>query len=205
VFELRTQPVSRKSAAARPKQFNAPLFKSIMERLNSSQRWVVLELGAARARTVSLLSQYRCRLDVADLIDGVDRLNAEHDPANLQHIAEAMLPLRRSESTDAVLCWDILNYLEPPALTALMTCVAERARPGTLVHTLIVYSEPHMARLPGQFSLTEDHSLVDTAISRADLPAPRYSPSDLTDRMPGYSIDRAMLLGNGMQEILFRL
>jgi len=203
-MELHAQSNSR-TATAQPKQFNAPLFRSLMERINDGGRWVVLDLGAARSRTVALLSQYHCRLDVADLIDDVDGLNAEADPAGLRHAAERMLPSPRAEATDAVLCWDILNYLKPPALNALMSRVAARGRPGTFVHALMVYSEPHMAARPGQFGLLEDHGLIDTAYSRREREAQRYTLSELTDHLPGYSIERAMLLTNGMQEILLRL
>ena len=48
--------------------------------------------------------------------------------------------------------------------------------------------------------------LVVNATSCAEQrDAPRYSPEDLSLCMQGYSIDRAMLLSNGMQEFLFRL
>jgi len=198
-------PTNFRTAAAQPKQFNAQLFRSLMERIYAGGRWVVLDLGAVRAQTVALLSPYRCRLDVADLIDDVDGLNAEADPAGLHDAVEQMLPPQSAEPTDAVLCWDILNYLKPPALNALMSRVAARGRPGTLVHTLIVYSEPHMAARPGQFGLIDDHALIDTACSRREREAPRYTPLELTEHLPGYSIERAMLLTNGMQEILFRL
>jgi hypothetical protein len=35
--------------------------------------------------------------------------------------------------------------------------------------------------------------------------APRYTPEDLSQCMPRYSVERARLLRNGMQEYLFRL
>jgi hypothetical protein len=176
-----------------------------MERIYTGGRWVVLDLGSARARTVALLSQCHCRLDIADLIDDMDDLNTEADPADRRAAAERMLPSHRAEATDAVLCWDILNYLKPPALNALMSRVAARGRPGTLVHALMVYSEPHMAARPGQFGLLDDNGLIDTAYSRRERKALRYTLSEMTDHLPGYSIERAMLLTNGMQEILFRL
>jgi len=204
MMELQAQ-TNYRLATAQPKQFNAPLYRSLMVRINTGGRSVVLDLGAVRARTVASLNQCHCRLDVADLIDDVDGLNAKTDPADLHDAAEQMLPPQRAEPTDTVLCWDILNYLNPLALTALMSRVAARGRPGTLVHTLIVYSEPHMAARPGQFGLLDDYALIDTACSRSEREAPRYTPLELTEHLPGFSIERAMLLTNGMQEILFRL
>jgi len=204
MIQLSAWPVARETVA-KPVRFNAPLFRSLMQRLDTGERCIVLDLGTARTQTVSLFGRYGCRLDIADLLDGVERLNAEPDPQRLQDEAEALLPVPHAEAADAVLCWDILNYLDRPALTALMSRVAARARPGTLVHMLIVYADTHMPARPGHIVPQEDHSLLDIAVARSEREAPRYTPCDLTDCLHGYSLERAVLLTNGMQEMLFRL
>lgn len=188
-----------------PVHFNAPLFKSLIEHLDTDKRCVVLDLGMAHTQTVELFSRYRCRLDIADLTDAVDTLNTVSEPEVLRERAEALLPTPHAEAADAVLCWDIFNYLDRPALTALMSRVAARTRPGTLVHTLIVYAETHMPERPGHFVPQEDLSLLDGSVRRHEREAPRYAPTELTDCLHAYSMERAMLLTNGMQEILFRV
>lgn len=190
---------------AEPERFNAPLFQTLLDRLDSAKRCVVLDLGTAHTQTVALFGRYRCRLDIADVVDGLDSLNAEADPRLQLHAAEALLPKAHAEPADAVLCWDILNYLDRPAMKALMARVAARSRPGTVVHTLIVYSDTHMPATAGHFVPQQDNSLLDVAIRRDERPAPRYAPTDLTDCLRGFSMERAMLLSNGMQEILFRI
>ena len=186
-------------------RFNAPLFGGLLKGLDCGTRCVVLDLGAARAQTVALVGRYRCRLEIADLADGLDGLNAETEPEQLRRSADTLLPALRDESFDAVLCWDLLNYLERPALRALMACIAARSRPGTAVHALIVYAGTHMPARAGQFVPANDHSLIKLSASRPERAAPRYSPGDLMDCMPGYALERAMLLSNGMQEMLFRV
>jgi len=192
-------------AIAQPERFNAPLFQSLLERLDSGKRCVVLDLGTAHTQTVALFGRYPCRLDIADVVDGLDGLNAEVDPQGRLYRAEALLPVTHAEPADAVLCWDILNYLDRPAMKALMSRVAARSKPGTMVHTLIVYSDTHMPATAGHFVPQEDNSLLDVAIRHDERPAPRYAPTDLTDCLPGFRMERAMLLSNGMQEILFRI
>ena len=194
-----------RAEGAQSQKFNAPLFRSLVEALPTRNRWVVLDLGAAHTETISLFAQYRCRLDIADLADGLDELNVLQDRRQLQVTAEALLPSRSGEATDLVLCWDLLNYLERPALSAVMSCVAERSRRNTLAHALIVYSDAHMPSRPGSLVPLPDLHLVNLASQADRRPAPRYSPGDLSDCLPGYVIERAMLLGNGMQEFLFRL
>lgn len=189
----------------RPEKFNAPLFRSLVENLSARERWVVLDLGAARTQTVALFGRYNSRLDIADIADEVNGLNALSDPKLAGNAVDTLLPDCNDEATDLVLCWDIMNYLERPALSAVMARIAERSRDGTLVHALIYYSHTHMPARPGCYVPQDDYSLVDVTASADERPAPRYSPDDLLQCLSGYSIERAMLLGNGMQEFLFRL
>lgn len=186
-------------------KFNAPLFRSLIEQLEEDRRWIIMDLGAAHTQTISLFGNYRCRLEIADLTDDLDVLSNPDEDTCLDDAAEALLPRRHNEPVDVVLCWDLLNYLDRPALSAVMSRVAARSSRGTLVHALIVYSETHMPQRPGHYVPQSDLSLVDLTAHAHDRPAPRYSPDDLTRCLPDYSIERAMLLGNGMQEFLFRL
>ena len=187
-----------------PESFNAPLFRSLVEDLPARKRWVVLDLGAARTQTIALFGQYNSRLNIADLADEVNGLNALSDPQLTRNAVESLLPTCNDEPTDLVLCWDIMNYLERPALKAVMSRIAARARSGTLVHALIFYSHTNMPARPGSYVPQEDCSLLDVATHLDERPAPRYSPDDLKQCLAGYSIERAMLLSNGMQEFLFR-
>jgi hypothetical protein len=191
-------------ATAEPVPVNAPLFRRLVETLSAERRSVVLDLGPARSETVALLTPFRCRLDIADLASGLDALDQETDPKLLREKAEALLPPARSEPVDIVLCWDLLNYLQRPAITALMTCISARMRPGAFAHLLIVYSGTTMAARPGRFAPLADGRLLETATTDVRKNAPRYSPEDLGKCLRGLRSESATLLRNGMQEFLFR-
>ena len=123
---------------ARDEPLNAPLFRSLVERMQEGERAVILDLGPAQPATISLFSQFRCRLDIADVAEGLPSLEeGDEDPEVLKKKVEALLPPRRDEPTDLVLCWDFLNYFRKPALKAFMNCVADRGRPGMVAHALI--------------------------------------------------------------------
>jgi hypothetical protein len=184
---------------------NAPLFHYVIERMHAGDRWVVLDLGAARTETIAVLSQFRCRLDIADLADGLEALSAETDPRRLRELVETLLPPKRKEPTDVVFCWDLVNYLTRPALAAVMEGIAARGRPGTLAHCLVVYSAAKMPVRPGIFVPVDEQRLLNVGPAQAERPAPRYSPEDLAQSMPRYTVERGRLLRNGMQEFLFRL
>ena len=194
----------------KPPALKAPLFRSLVERLEAGGRHVILDLGAASNPMLSLLGQFRCRIDIADVASdgGIERMNADAEGDDLVARAETLLPKYREDGVgyDLVFCWDLPNYLKPPALSALMAAIAARAgRTGILAHALIVYSERSMPERPGRWVPMEDLTLVDRHGATAEIKAPRYSPEDLGRMMSGFAIDRARLLANGMQEMLFNL
>ncbi|MBL8201037.1 MAG: class I SAM-dependent methyltransferase [Chromatiales bacterium] len=193
-----------KLPAAEPAAVNAPLFRRLVDSLSAEKRSVVLDLGPVRSETVALLTPFRCRLDIADLAEGLQALDQEPDPALLRERAEALLPPPRPEPVDIVLCWDLLNYLQRPAIAALMTCISARMRPGGFAHLLIVYSGTTMPARPSRFAPLPDGRLIETATTDARRSAPRYSPEDLGKCMRGLRSESATLLRNGMQEFLFR-
>jgi hypothetical protein len=189
-------------ATAEP--LNAPLFRSLVERMQGGERAVILDLGPAQPATISLFSHFRCRLDIADVAEGLSSLSGDEEtPDTLREKVEGLLPGRREEPTDLVLCWDLLNYLDPSALKAFMTCIAERGRPGMLAHALIAYSAPRMPASPNRYAPTEDFRLKVLPTTNREINSPRYTLESLAQRMPRYRRERTMLLRNGMQEFLF--
>lgn len=183
---------------------HAPLFKALIERIDATRRVVVLDLGAAHATTLDLFAQFRCRIEIVDARHQIESLNGIADAPELESSLGALLPQAPAEPLDIVLCWDLLNYLDRRALTALMGALAARSRPGCLVHALIVYLEKRMPARPGDYVPLADFRLQNLGQAAAERAAPRYSPEDLKICMPGLVIERGRLLGNGMQEFLFR-
>lgn len=195
---------SGESAPAGPEGLKAPLFGGLMARVREGGRWVVLDLGASRSGNIELFSSLRCRLDIADLASALDLVNADVADGDPGYGIEAVLPPARGEAVDLVLCWDLLNYLARPSLQALTARLAARARPGMRVHALIAYAEPKMPARPSVFSAYGPERLRHRVLDERRVDAPRYAPKQLLQLMPGFEVERALLLGNGMQEYVFR-
>jgi hypothetical protein len=79
-----------------------------------------------------------------------------------------------------------------------------RCRAGALVHALVIYSERVMHDRPGQLVPLDAGTLIDVAAAKPARPAPRYSTEALAEAMPEFKVERVRLLGNGMQEYLFK-
>lgn len=186
----------------------APLFKLLVDELDESSRHVALDLGAVSTQMLSLLGGFRCCVEIADLArnGGLEQLNADQEQHERLAAAESLLPEHRvGDPVDLVYCWDLLNYLKPDAISALMAAIGSRAHPDGRAHALIVYYERTMPERPGRWLPAEDGVLVDLAVpSPATIEAPRYSPEFLGRIMGGVAIEHARLLANGMQEFVFR-
>lgn len=163
----------------------------------------MLDLGPAQSGIVALLNRFPCRLEVADLAEGLDALNGEADTARLAEMARAELPARGPAPADLVLSWDLVNYLSREAFQVVMDCVAERARPGARVHMLVVYSASRMPSRPSRYEPLADQRLRRHPQSSEERAAPRYTPEDLSRCMSRYRAERGKLLQGGMQEFVF--
>lgn len=198
------------SNAARPLEesgrdsVRAPLFALALEPFEDDRRRVVLDLGRARSGTIELFSRFRCRLDVIDLPASLEHLPDPDEPAEVSRWIDRLLPATGGERVDLVLCWNLLNYLSPALIEALGARLAERSAPGARLHALIEYSAKQMPARPLSFSPEDEEIGADHPLGTATIAAPRYTPKALEKRLPGFSSERTMLLGNGMQEFLYR-
>lgn len=193
-------------AAARVSQgLQAPLFEQLIRGLDEEQRHVIFDCGAARGGTIDLLSSLRCRLEVLDLAEVLPRLDGLEEPELRRELMAARLAQLDQEPGKLVLCWNLLDYLQPDDIAVLAKLLALRLSAGARLHALFEYSSPTMPALPGHWvpdasaRLHADQPTVD------EIPAPRYSPKTLERLMPQFRSERSVLLGNGLREHLFQL
>ncbi len=184
---------------------HAPLFEQLVRGLDEDRRHVVLDCGAVLAGTIALLSRFRCRLDILDLAAALPALQAAAEPEERRACLAGRLSRAEREPAHLVLCWNLLNYLQPGDISALVELLAPRLAAGARLHALIEYSSPVMPATPGHWVPDETGRLFADQADVEQIPAPRYSPKALERLMPQLRPERSMLLGNGLQEHLFRL
>lgn len=195
------------SAPAAPAILRAPLFADLIDRLDEHQRHVLLDLGPARAGLIERLGLLRCRLDILDLprqLAALTRLATEDDSLPLKALLSECLPQANPEPIGIVLCWDLLDYLPPPVTAFLFSLLQSRLATGTRLHALVEYSARQMPEQPRQIGPNLDGDLLIETGAAGQTAAPRHSLASLAGFLPGFQSERSMLLGNGMQEYLFR-
>jgi hypothetical protein len=189
----------------RSHELRVPLFQSIFKQLDPERRYVVLDLGPARSGMIKMLVDQRCRIDVVALPDQLSRLRSLEEHDEIEQIIRASLPPACGESVDFVLAWNLLNYMDAKRMQALTQALKPRLAPGACLHALIEYSSRQMPAAPGMMTPRDDGNLlVEPDESDGLIDTPRYARARLEAALPGLSADHTMLLGNGMQEYLFK-
>ncbi|MDX1501439.1 MAG: class I SAM-dependent methyltransferase [Thermoanaerobaculia bacterium] len=159
----------------------------------------ILDLGPALGCNVSFLSSLPSKLFIADLPQSLATPAAGGDFAAL---LERELPALDDRSLDAVLAWDLLNYLQPPQIEVLARRLARCCAPGALLFSIVILS-PEMPDRPRRFEIGGRDTLRYRGPGRARRSSPRYTEPDLRRWLAGFDVDVTYLLRNGMQEYLF--
>lgn len=187
---------------------NSPLLVTLIDRLATLGRCQVLDLGPAVGANVAYFGELHCRLHIADSAVALSALNqrltdeAESTPA-LDVELQRLLPLALDTPLDAVLMWDVPNYLGKPLFRALMAHLAPWVTGDTWLHGYL-WSRREMPAQPGRYRITAEGRLAVTAGSIDKRACPAYTQPDLRALMPQFTVARSMLLQNGVQEYLFR-
>ncbi len=187
-------------------ELRVPLFQSIFEQLDPEQRVVVLDLGPARSGLIERLVDWRCRLDVIGVPDRLAQWRSLEDSNQIETVIQSALPPLRGERTHVVLAWNLLNYLDTARIQILARVLKKRLAPGACLHALIEYSSKQMPALPGKMTPCDAGNLhVEPDHELGQIDTPRFARARLESCLAGMQAERTMLLGNGMQEYLFRL
>jgi len=184
---------------------NCPVFTSLMGIMSNEHKWVILDLGPARAANLEVLSRFRCRLFIEDTHELVSsfRGDSAEDKATLANWFEQWTPGVSPASIDVVIAWDIFNYLNPELCKAFIDLLAPLLKPGAYIY-LLVYSQKDMSAQPIPYKIISDDRLAYQPPTKATRPAPRFNQTDLKKYFPQFNVVKSVLLRNGIQEYLFR-
>jgi hypothetical protein len=197
---------SQAQVAREPPATLAPrLFRAVVESLRLRDGATVLDLGGASGGTVGLFGGCRCRLMFADLLSEPGAAGAGLFPdAVAARVSEVVSAGAGGRPVDAVLFWNLVNYLEPAAITALMQRLTPQLSRGAVLHLLVEYTATRIPDPPPRLApLSPDELRVDVP-GAGTRPSPGYTAGDIQRFMGTLWAEKTVLLGNGMQEFLFR-
>ena len=189
-------------------EINSPSVGILSKRFPGSGKCQILDLGAPLAANVEFFSIGSCRIHVEDLYrcliaaeNGVAHLDEEDDPP-ANRLARALSFDDRARF-DLVLAWDLLSYMQPPAIELLMSRVARSCRAGALLF-LANSTSTTIPKVPARISMSRlGRMRYQNSLAEGTVANPRYSPIALEGMMPGFRLLHSFLLGENIQEFLF--
>lgn len=163
----------------------SPGWKALLQALPADRKLDVLDLGTAVPENIAFLSGRRMRLEIEDLYSASPPSLAPGEPR-----------------FDAVLAWDLFDYLDRETAGKLAARLAADCRPGAWLFALVSYRQ-EVPSHPVRFKISDAETLAYTEIAPGMRPSPRWSARDLGRLLGGFRVHGTFLLRNGRQEFLF--
>jgi hypothetical protein len=177
--------------------------KALLDSLRPEGRHTVLDLGPPLAGNIEFLSSLSCRVRIADLHRSLSAETVENRLAEAMGATlERLLPLAPEERFDALLAWDVFDYLRPDQVTTLMSRVAPACREGALV-LVLASTRRQVPAFPLRHRILDRETMASEGPLEPLRPGPCHGQPDLKRMMPGFSVRHSVLLRSGVQEFLF--
>ena len=194
---------------ARPSAANAQPTKALakfLSGLTAREQPSLLDLGSVVGGNLNFFGeQLGCKITVEDLTKDIDRHVQEDTVGALPEFFARRFP-QSDASFDGILCWDVFDYLEKPAVLALAAQVVRLVRPEGLVLAFFNHSE---TRGSGSPTYTR-HVVVDPrTLEHRSYPAARGKQKPLLNRdlqriFEPLAITDQFLLKTNLREVIFR-
>jgi SAM-dependent methyltransferase len=163
----------------------------------------LVDLGPVIGSNITFLGErIGCKIHVADLYADLDRHAHEDALDRFPEFLEGRFALL-DESIDAVLCWDIFDYLAPAAANVLAGELMRVLRPGGALLGFFGGGGPDDRRYTKYFIEDEAHlryRFYAAACTRRQVLQNR----DINHLFAGLALFDSVLLKSGVREVLFR-
>jgi hypothetical protein len=175
----------------------------LLEVLAMDKHSRILDLGGASGRNVEFLRKLRRSVYVEDLFQNVPMALYEGESSeDVPPIVPKIDVSPAQHRFHVILCWDLLNYLTPAAMTSLAEQLRPLCAPEALLFALM-WRRPHIFTRPGRFHLIAEDKILYEPTSPALRTAPEVSKAKFIRMLPGFERYHSFRLRNGMDEELF--
>ncbi len=181
------------------------LFASLFRSLDTERRLTILDVGAALPETVEFFSRFKCRIHFIDLFSEplIRELQQVSNPKELHQQFEKLLQLPAGTQLDICLLWDLLCYLDDPALRAFNNVLQPYMHNETRAHGFGVH---HLAiRLENkQYGILDENSLSVRLRDSKQLTTHPHSQIEMHEMLTCFDFERGLLLPDGKLELLLK-
>lgn len=175
----------------------SPALTAVYNEIRNSDRNRVLDLGPMSQGCFQLFSELSCKIQVENIAGAIREHLAHNSAIAAFDISQSLVAYPSEEKFDAILAWDLLNYLTLEQVQQLFEHLKPYCKPNTLVY-LLRYVEKKIPAKPRDI-LVKDKYLLE--LSSEELVAremPIYSTLQLLSAMPGYFMQDTLMGQMGM-------
>jgi len=177
--------------------------QALCQKLQSVASCDILELGPVRGGNIEFWSRFRPSIYVADLRSSLPLPVLSSEASEfIEPEWDRLLGLPENHSYDVILAWDLLNYLDLPAVASLITYLRRFCRPGTVLFSLIFDQKEMPEKITVYRIADESHLQYEYAGSEMRI-CPRHQPHTLFGVMNRFHTSESFRLRNGVLEYLF--
>jgi len=174
--------------------------------LSGREQPTLLDLGSVVGGNLNFFGeQLGCKITVEDLTKDIDRHVGNDTVGGLPEFLAHRFS-QPDATFDGIICWDVFDYLEKPAVQALATQVARLLKPGGLVLAFFNHTETPK---PGQPTYTRYVVVDPRTLEHRTYPAARGKQKPLPNRdlqrlFEPLAITDQFLLKTNLREVIFR-
>lgn len=208
IFGVRRAPEPDVAAFDAPPSPHEPLYPTkalatFLKLLQSRENPTLVDLGPVVGSNVTFFGEHLgCRIRVEDVGADIERHAAAGTLAELPTFFGSRLQ-QDAGSIDGILCWDVLDFLSPPAAKALAAALTRLLRPDGALLGFFGTSEAR-AQVFTKYLVVDESSLryrtYPASVSRQKSLLNR----DIIKMFDGLRVTDSFLMKNNVREILFR-
>jgi len=179
--------------------------QALCHRLRHVTTCDILELGPARSGNIEFWSRFSPSIYVADLRSSLPLPLAALPSEDAESVTpdwNRILKLPGTNCYDVILTWDLLNYLELPAVSSLTDYLKRFCRPETVLFSMI-FDQKQMPDEITVYRITDESHLKYEYAGSEMRVCPRHQPRALAGAMTRFHISDSFRLRNGVVEYLF--
>jgi hypothetical protein len=164
----------------------------------------LLDLGPVIGANVTFLGErVECKIHVEDLYADLDRHARQDALDRFPEFLGTRFP-RPAESIDAVLGWDVFDYLDPPAATVLAGELMRLLRPAGALLAFFGTSGPRRDPRYTKYVIEDEEHLRYRAYGTASRPPRPLQNREIVRLFDRLEVSDSVLLKSGVREMLFR-
>lgn len=158
----------------------------------------ILDLGPLSSGTTQAFLGLNCQCHIEDLVEYITDNQYSDDPIGA--LEQHLIPKPAGLKFDAILCWDLLNFLDLKVIEHLIRLLKPHLKQGTILHTMR-YTGRNQPTKPRRFRLLDNFCFeyVDDP-NYPEVPSKGHSTVTLLKCMDRFSLFNSLMKREGMDQ-----